>query len=93
MCLRDWIISKMPFCFCFWDTFLSWFGVAQFSLQLFFFSFVVLEGLAQEGNEGWLMIPDDIDGRVMVERNWTITASVGLLVDWVVNIIVLCLVF
>lgn len=37
MCLRDWIISKMPFCFCFWDTFLSWFGVAQFSLQLFFF--------------------------------------------------------
>lgn len=39
------------------------------------------------------MIPDDVAGQVMEERNWRITASVGLLVDWVVNIIVLCLVF
>lgn len=87
MCPRDWIISKMPFCFCFWVH--SCLGLVLLNFPCNFFSpFVVLEGLAQEGNEGWWMIPDDIAGRVMEERNWRITASVGLLVDWVVNIIV-----
>lgn len=92
MCPRDLIISKMPFCFCFWVH--SCLGLVLLNFPCKFFSpFVVLEGLAQEGNEGWWMIPGDIAGRVMEERNWRITASVGLLVDWVVNIIVLSLVF